>query len=278
MGRAGAAHHRKSWTTAANDGQSTVLVSSRFGAFAQVTQPPGLSLARRKPGPILSRLQAFGLWDLALGRALSIGAGLVPWSAAACAPQAGAITARSSRSFVALAGCECPAGSPREGHEAGRSAVRFASTEAVAAGLRDLSPFAPRRLPPAASQLRSPLARVRRCNTGRPANAVSDTYPHYDKAVQPTKVKNQRSAIASASPQGHGAPGGGHRRRRPQRRSRDRWGPAPAVVPLRGKDRRSWVCCLSPARLVGSGALGPRSEDRWFPARGSWCQGRGTRR
>jgi hypothetical protein len=25
------------------------------------------SLARRKPGPILSRLQAFGLWDLALG-------------------------------------------------------------------------------------------------------------------------------------------------------------------------------------------------------------------
>jgi hypothetical protein len=28
----------KPWTTAANDGQPTVLVSSRFRAFAQVTQ------------------------------------------------------------------------------------------------------------------------------------------------------------------------------------------------------------------------------------------------
>jgi hypothetical protein len=121
-----------------------------------------ISLARRKPGPILSRLQALALWDLALG------------SAAACAPQAGAITARSSRSFLALAGCECPAGSPREGRKAGRSAVRFASTEAFAAGLRDLPPFAPRRSAPAGSQLRSPLARARRCNTCRPANAVAD--------------------------------------------------------------------------------------------------------
>jgi hypothetical protein len=36
--------------TAACYGQPTVLVSSRSRAFAQVTQSPGLSLARRKPG------------------------------------------------------------------------------------------------------------------------------------------------------------------------------------------------------------------------------------
>jgi hypothetical protein len=40
----------KPWTTTACYGQPTVLVSSRFRAFAQATQAPGLSLARRKPG------------------------------------------------------------------------------------------------------------------------------------------------------------------------------------------------------------------------------------
>jgi hypothetical protein len=80
----------------------------------------------------------------------------------------------------------------------------------------------------------APLARARRCNTCRPANAVSDTYAHHGKAEgpvicgavrsrsNPPRSRTQRSAIASASPQGHGAPGGGHRRRRPQRRSPDR--------------------------------------------------------
>ena len=37
-------------TTPASDGQPTLQVNSRFQACAQVTQSPGLSLARRKPG------------------------------------------------------------------------------------------------------------------------------------------------------------------------------------------------------------------------------------
>jgi hypothetical protein len=37
-GRAGPHTTGKPWTTVASDGQPTVLVSSRFRAFAQVTQ------------------------------------------------------------------------------------------------------------------------------------------------------------------------------------------------------------------------------------------------
>jgi hypothetical protein len=40
----------KPWTTAANDGQPTVLVSSRFGAFAQVIRSPGLSRTEEVAG------------------------------------------------------------------------------------------------------------------------------------------------------------------------------------------------------------------------------------
>ena len=47
--------------TAASDGQPTAQVSDRFRAFPQVLRSPGLSLARRKPGPVLKRLQqSFG--------------------------------------------------------------------------------------------------------------------------------------------------------------------------------------------------------------------------
>jgi hypothetical protein len=37
-------------TTAASDGQPTLQVNNRLRACAQVTQSPGLSLVRRKPG------------------------------------------------------------------------------------------------------------------------------------------------------------------------------------------------------------------------------------
>jgi hypothetical protein len=48
-------------------GPASAQLTDHVGRASPVTATCCDSLARRKPGPILSRLQAFGLWDLALG-------------------------------------------------------------------------------------------------------------------------------------------------------------------------------------------------------------------
>ena len=136
----------------------------------------------------------------------------------------------------------------------------------------------------------APLARARSCNTCRPANAVSDTYAHHGKADGPVIC----GAVRSRSNHQGQEPNVPLSRQLPHRGTAHPeaaiGGGVLSAAAQTGEDqtRLRRLCvgrtaapgfvCLSPARLVGSRALGLRSEDRWFPARGSWCQGRGKHR